>query len=247
MSFRCSLLALFYLVLSSLPAFSQSEGDSLINIQFKNFQSAQGEDLIAVHMSNKEEWHTYWQNPGDSGIPITFEFVTNQSDFHAKQKPWPVPTKHIEPGDIWTFGYEGDNTFILHKPAAEQLKGLTQITLKMKWLICKDICIPGGQSVVADIDANQNIQWPADKTYKISDSELQNYLKSLPQTLKPPGHWKFKLTQGTKEEELILHYEHDIKNSLTDDTHHNLVTPFPSPLLGFRHEALFLESSFHFN
>src|SRR5438270_13705104 len=40
-------------------------------------------------------WHTYWRNPGDSGVPPRFEF-TKSENIEAGPASWPAPTKSAD-------------------------------------------------------------------------------------------------------------------------------------------------------
>src|SRR3989440_2045782 len=37
-------------------------------------------------------WHTYWRNPGDSGVPPRFDFARSEN-IEAVTILWPAPTK----------------------------------------------------------------------------------------------------------------------------------------------------------
>jgi thiol:disulfide interchange protein DsbD len=51
-------------------------------------------------------WHTYWQNPGDSGLPTTIEWKL-PAGVTAGPIQWPAP--HALPaGPLVNYGYEGE-------------------------------------------------------------------------------------------------------------------------------------------
>ncbi len=87
------------------------------------------------------EWHTYWKNSGDSGLPTLLEW-TLPAGISAGEIAWPTPKK-IPIGTLANYGYEG--TVLLPVPltvapgfSASQL----DIKLKAAWLVCKKECIP---------------------------------------------------------------------------------------------------------
>ncbi|MFZ4483335.1 MAG: protein-disulfide reductase DsbD family protein [Chthoniobacterales bacterium] len=88
-------------------------------------------------------WHTYWENPGDSGLPSTFDLELPPG-FSAGPLEWPLPQRIIEPGDIQVYAYRGE-TLLTRTVTAPADLGATTITLKAKstWLVCAEICIPG--------------------------------------------------------------------------------------------------------
>ena len=52
-------------------------------------------------------WHTYWENPGDSGLPTTFD-PQLPDGFTTGPIIWPLPQRIIEPGDIQVYAYKGE-------------------------------------------------------------------------------------------------------------------------------------------
>lgn len=99
--------------------------------------------LLGLLIEHKRDWHTYWKNPGDSGLPTTLAF-TLPPGFAAGEIMWPTPSR-LPIGPLMNFGYEG--TLVL--PVAVQVpSGFTGETLPVKlradWLVCKEVCIPEG-------------------------------------------------------------------------------------------------------
>ncbi len=96
---------------------------------------------VGLQLAHIPEWHTYWKNSGDSGLPTVLEW-TLPAGITAGDIAWPTPKK-IPIGTLANYGYE--NTVVLPVPLtvapgfnASQLN----IKLKAAWLICKQECIP---------------------------------------------------------------------------------------------------------
>jgi thiol:disulfide interchange protein DsbD len=96
---------------------------------------------LGLKLQHQPEWHTYWKNPGDSGLPTTLAW-TLPSGFTAGEIAWPTP-KPLPVGPLVNFGYEG--TLLLPVPVTVPA-GFTGTSVEIKlhadWLICKDVCIP---------------------------------------------------------------------------------------------------------
>lgn len=100
---------------------------------------------VGLRIEHKEHWHTYWKNPGDSGLPTEFQW-TLPAGVEAGEIAWPLPQK-IPVGPLMNYGYEG--TLLLPVPltVAPDFKppllgqDLT-VQLRASWLICKTECIP---------------------------------------------------------------------------------------------------------
>jgi DsbC/DsbD-like thiol-disulfide interchange protein len=71
---------------------------------------------LGLLIEHQPHWHTYWKNPGDSGLPTTLEWQLPPG--HGRRDPWPTPGK-LPIGPLMNFGYEG--TLLLPVPC--QLAG----------------------------------------------------------------------------------------------------------------------------
>ncbi|TFY96271.1 protein-disulfide reductase DsbD family protein [Ramlibacter rhizophilus] len=100
---------------------------------------------LGLQLAHQPEWHTYWKNSGDSGLPTTLEW-TLPPGVVAGDIAWPVPKK-IPIGNLANYGYEG--TVLLPVPLTitpefrpPLLGGNLDVKLKAQWLVCKKECIP---------------------------------------------------------------------------------------------------------
>src|SRR5438034_10591137 len=53
-------------------------------------------------------WHTYWQFPGDAGIPTEIKWKL-PTGWKVGEIQWPIPLKLSEPGDIRIYGYHDEH------------------------------------------------------------------------------------------------------------------------------------------
>ena len=60
---------------------------------------------LGLRLSHQPEWHTYWKNPGDSGLPTQLTWSL-PSGFRAQEVLWPVPSK-LYVSNLTNYGYEG--------------------------------------------------------------------------------------------------------------------------------------------
>ncbi len=94
---------------------------------------------VALEQDIKSHWHTYWINPGDSGQATTIEWRGAQGG--AIQ--WPTPA--VQPiGRLVNYGYEGRVALLVDVtvPADAKAGGRFQPEADVRWLVCKDVCIP---------------------------------------------------------------------------------------------------------
>lgn len=116
---------------------------------------APGADFeIVLAISLTEGWHTYWKNPGDSGIPVTIKFELPEG-FSAGEMRWPTP-EIIDTAGIINYGYSGGvNLSTPIKTPQDVVGDYSSYTIKAKanWLVCKDICIPESGEFTIEIPA----------------------------------------------------------------------------------------------
>ncbi len=100
--------------------------------------------VLGLQIAHQSEWHTYWKNAGDSGLPTQLTWQLPPG-LDAGEIQWPLPKK-IPIGDLANYGYEG--TVLLPVPVTVSpgfkppLFGDVEIKLKAAWLVCKKECIP---------------------------------------------------------------------------------------------------------
>ena len=104
------------------------------------------------------EFHIYWKNPGDAGLPtsVTFELPAG---FAVGDLQWPLPRQFVQPGDIVGYGYEGTVMLMAEVTPPQNLEIGRDIAVRAKvsWLSCRTICIPGkAESSVQLPVANQS-------------------------------------------------------------------------------------------
>ena len=107
---------------------------------------------LGLQLAHQPEWHTYWKNSGDSGLPTTLQW-TLPAGVVAGDIAWPLPQK-ISIGRLANYGYEG--TVLLPVPLTitpefkpSLLGSELQVKLKAQWLVCKLGMRAGGRGFLA--------------------------------------------------------------------------------------------------
>ena len=59
---------------------------------------------LGLQIQHQPHWHTYWQNPGDSGLPTRLQWQL-PAGLQAGDIVWPLPKK-IPIGTLANYGYE---------------------------------------------------------------------------------------------------------------------------------------------
>ncbi|MFN7641748.1 MAG: protein-disulfide reductase DsbD family protein [Burkholderiales bacterium] len=106
--------------------------------------------LLGLRIRHEPHWHTYWRNPGDSGLATRIE-PSGPSGTRFDAVRWPAPVR-LWVGPLANYGYEDE---IVLPFAAEVPRGLTgarvRIEAAAQWLVCKDVCIPGEARLAIDL------------------------------------------------------------------------------------------------
>ena len=115
---------------------------------------AAGQPLaLGLRITHQPEWHTYWKNAGDSGLPTQLNWQLPPG-ITAGDIQWPVP-QQIRVGTMLNYGYEG--TVLLPVPATvasdftATADGMARIQLQASWLVCRVECIPEEGHFTLDI------------------------------------------------------------------------------------------------
>ena len=134
-----------------LPALAAAQGAVVTTPQVKAELLAHAPEGVAagkplwlgLKIQHAPHWHTYWKNPGDSGLPTTMEWQL-PAGVQAGEIEWPTPAK-LPLGPLLNFGYEGTLLLPVAVTVPAGFSGDTlAVKLRADWLVCKDVCIPEG-------------------------------------------------------------------------------------------------------
>ena len=98
---------------------------------------------VALRLAIAPGWHTYWRNPGDSGLPTTLAWQL-PAGVNAGPIEWPAP-QALPVGPLVNYGYEGEVLHLVELKAAPALAaGNATLRARADWLVCRETCIPDG-------------------------------------------------------------------------------------------------------
>jgi thiol:disulfide interchange protein/DsbC/DsbD-like thiol-disulfide interchange protein len=145
LAFACALGAL------AVPTWAQPASSVVTTPQVRAELVAMAPDGVApgkpvwvgLSIQHQPQWHTYWLNSGDSGLPTELQWKL-PAGVQAGAIAWPVPRK-IPIGSLANYGYE--NTVLLPVPLTvgsdfQPVAGQLPIKLSASWLVCRKECIP---------------------------------------------------------------------------------------------------------
>ncbi|RAJ94910.1 protein-disulfide reductase DsbD family protein [Aliidiomarina maris] len=104
---------------------------------------AAGESFwVSVKLVPEQGWHTYWINPGDSGLATQIEWQLPDG-VEVGPIVWPTAEKY-RIGPLANYGFEGP-TYLLQRIhiAADYSHDSLELSNRVDWLVCEEYCIPG--------------------------------------------------------------------------------------------------------
>jgi DsbC/DsbD-like thiol-disulfide interchange protein len=113
---------------------------------------SQPEQLAGVHIRLAPGWKTYWSNPGDSGVPPSFDW---KGSVNVKEAVilYPAPIRFAD-GDGTAIGYEGEVVFPMKiTPATPGMP--VELKLNVTFGICKTLCIPSEATLALALPAER--------------------------------------------------------------------------------------------
>ncbi len=145
---------------------------------------------VALRLRMDPQWHTYWINPGDSGLGTSLRWTLPES-FSAGSIQWPFP-EIIRRPPLATYGYENEVWLFTEITAPAYLKTGENILIRVRadWLECAEPCLPGRAEFSLELPV---LEQPA--ANPAWDQGALPFLARLPQPL-PPEVFSFEQTEG---------------------------------------------------
>lgn len=147
---RSSFLFLLLIAFASTPLWAESVYDANTKVELVSEvkQVKPGSEFwAALRMTHDPEWHSYWVNPGDSGMMTSIEWTLPEG-VSVGEIQWPYP-EQIPVFPLMGYGYSGEVLLPFKITLASSVKPGTTITLKadVDWLACEIECIPGSAAL----------------------------------------------------------------------------------------------------
>jgi thiol:disulfide interchange protein DsbD len=97
---------------------------------------------LGLQLRHAAGWHTYWKNPGDSGLPTELQW-TLPSGWQAGAMEWPLPQR-VQIGTLANYGYENEVLLPVAVTVPQRLPGGAEVDIQLRasWLVCREECIP---------------------------------------------------------------------------------------------------------
>ncbi len=201
-------IAMFLLLHQSISAQQKSLAEARL---VTNSFSSEKDSVISlgVLINLLDDWHIYWRNPGDSGLPTEIEIILPNGITSSEIK-FPIP-KIFASDEIVNYGYGHQVLFLfdLYIPRNYSLKEIN-ISAKITSLICKEICKAFDTTVTINLDLSKDF---------IADGNISTLFKSTKEMLSQTNH-NLNISAFSKSDFVYLKILFDqIENQSLNDFH----------------------------
>ena len=97
---------------------------------------------LGLQLRHASGWHTYWKNPGDSGLATELQW-TLPHGWQAGPIQWPLPQR-VQIGNLANYGFENEVLLPVTVTVPRPLPASAEAEIKLhaSWLVCREECIP---------------------------------------------------------------------------------------------------------
>ncbi len=103
---------------------------------------------------------TYWRDPGDAGVPPTFDF-SRSANVASAEVDFPSPKRIGEPDGSVAFGYERGVVFPVRVRAVDASKPVT-LAIDANYAVCEKICLPAHAALEMNLPQGVATPWSAE-------------------------------------------------------------------------------------
>lgn len=192
-------LLLFPPHLNSRPvsAVPDAHGSVQLIAEDQSIKPGQG-SWVGLYFRLEPQWHIYWINPGDSGEPPRVKWEL-PAGFRAGPLRWPHPARLDHP-PLTDFGYEGEVLLMapIRSPAGIDVREIT-IGANVKWLVCREMCIPAEQHAAISLPVKLDAPQPDPRWHVLFTRMRARWPKPA------PARWK--VTARSSADNFVLSIE----------------------------------------
>ena len=138
---------------------------------------------IGLVLTPAKGWHTYYEHPGDTGMPPVARWSLPQG---AQISPFrfPVPETFVVAG-LMNHVYSGRNVLLAEVQVPDDARGAFPIRARLDWLVCDDrLCVPEQAELTLPLRIGDGALDPLQKAV------FENARQALPHRLSETAHFE---------------------------------------------------------
>jgi DsbC/DsbD-like thiol-disulfide interchange protein len=97
-------------------------------------------------------WKTYWRDPGDTGVPPTFDF-SGSDNVRSATVMWPAPERFPDGAGGNSIGYV-DHVILPLRVTPQDAAKQSALHLKLGYAICGNLCVPVEANLQVALNGN---------------------------------------------------------------------------------------------
>jgi DsbC/DsbD-like thiol-disulfide interchange protein len=149
--------------------------DSEVRLISDKVPDEPGKLIAGVDIRLNPGWTTYWKNPGDAGVPPSFDW-SGSKNVKTVHVLYPAPNSYDEAGGV-AYGYRDEVVFPV-TVTPEDPSQPVELDLKLDYGLCENLCIPAQAKLSLAIAPDA----PQDAAEKLL---LESFLAAVPQPAEP--------------------------------------------------------------
>lgn len=137
---------LFILIISNNAyalSFSSNTNKVAVQLYTDKNELYQGDDIqILIKLKMLDSWHTYWENPGDSGEKTKIKW-TLPKGYKDNIEDYSTPIS-FETEGIIQYGYDDEAYFLIKLYTTDLVENSSKYDFeaRISWLACREECVP---------------------------------------------------------------------------------------------------------
>jgi len=114
--------------------------------------------VVGLLLTMAPDWHVYWKNPGDAGLPTSISWDLPDG-FVADPIQWPIPERIVTQG-LTSYGYSVQILLPVRITPPFSLRTGYTVTLRadVHWLACRVECIPGAARLLLSLPVTAGVR-----------------------------------------------------------------------------------------
>jgi|TARA_B100000378_G_scaffold23131_2_gene17817 thiol:disulfide interchange protein DsbD len=179
MKFPAGLLSAAMALMPAFSAFAQpvDGGHARVDLISEREVATPGETVwFGLSFQMDDEWHIYWKNAGDAGIPPAafWDEDIGVDEGAIGEIDWPLPELiPVVEGEIMDYGYSDRVVLPFPVEMPQSSDGPVRLSATIDYLICKDICIPESVDVSTALEIGESQQPDRENAERIAEALSQ--------------------------------------------------------------------------
>ena len=142
---------------------------------------------IGWWIKREENWHTYWEHPGNVGLTPNLEWELPK-DIEVGELQFPHP-KRVQMAGVKAYGHHGETLYLARLQVADVAIGSElKLRAKARWMVCSNVCLPQYSELSISLKVQDeplpDLRW---------DSRFSEFLMHRPASV--PETWKLHATE----------------------------------------------------